>query len=78
MCAISRVRTAGPFSAQSEQLSYCELDPDGLGLCYRVHSMKGAPIELKMAPAVPKRKIAQLLKISAQSEQLCESFTLNA
>ena len=40
--------------------------------------MKGAPIELKMAPAVPKREIAHLLKISAQSEQLRESFTLNA
>ena len=44
----------------------------------QVHRIKGDAIELKMASAVPKRVIAHLLKISAQSEQLCESFTLNA
>ena len=44
----------------------------------QVHSKKGARNELKMVPAVPKREIMQVLKFSAQSEQLCESFTLNA
>ena len=50
----------------------------GHGHLDQVHSIKVARNELKMAPAVPKREIAHLLKISAQSEQLCESFTLNA
>ena len=44
----------------------------------QVHSKKVAPIELKMVPAVTKRKIAHLVQISAQSEQLCKSFALNA
>ena len=42
------------------------------------HSKEGAPIELKMAPAVPKHKITHVDKFSAQLKQLCESFSLNA
>ena len=41
-------------------------------------SIKGAQNELKMVPAVAKQEIAHARRISAQSEQLCESFTLNA
>ena len=44
----------------------------------QVHLKKGAQNELKMVPAVTKREITHTHKISAQSEQLCESFTLNA
>ena len=44
----------------------------------QVHSVKGAQNELKMVPAVTKREIAHVVQFSAQSEQLCESFTLNA
>ena len=44
----------------------------------QVHSKKVAWIELKMAEVIQKRKITQMLQFSAQSEQLCESFTLNA
>ena len=50
----------------------------GHGHLDQVHSIKGAPIELKMAPAVPKRDFVHVVRISAQSEQLCESFTNNA
>ena len=50
----------------------------GQGHLGQVHSKKVAPIEPKMAPAVTKREITHILKISVQSEQLCESFTLNA
>ena len=44
----------------------------------QVHRVKGARNELEMAPAVPKRDIVHVVRIWAQSEQLCESFTNNA
>ena len=44
----------------------------------QVHSKKVAWIELKMAEVFQKRKIVQMLQFSAQSEHICESFTLNA
>ena len=44
----------------------------------QVHSKKGARIELKMVPAVLRREIPHVVRFSAQSEQLCESFTLTA
>ena len=50
----------------------------GRGHVEQVHRVKGALIELKMAEVLQKRKMTQVLKISAQSEQLCESFTLSA
>ena len=50
----------------------------GQGDLGQVHSKKVARIELKMVPAVPRREIAHVIRFSAQSEQLCESFTNNA
>ena len=44
----------------------------------QVHIVKGAQNELKMVSAVTKHKTAHVVQFSAQSEQLCESFTLNA
>ena len=50
----------------------------GQGDLGQVHSKKVAPIEPKVVPAVAKREIAHVVRFSAQSEQLCESFTNNA
>ena len=44
----------------------------------QVHSKKVAQIELKMAEVFQKRKIVHVVQFTAQSEQLCESFTLSA
>ena len=42
MCAILLVRTAGPFSAQLEHLSYCELDLDYLDLLdFKLEQIRG-------------------------------------
>ena len=41
----------------------------------QVHNTKVARNELKMVPAVLKRKIAHVVQISAQSEQLCERYS---
>ena len=50
----------------------------GQGHLGQLHSKKVARIELKMAELIQKREIAHMVQFSAQSEQLCESFALNA
>ena len=79
---ISRVRTAGanlrplrPTNKGGE--SKKQVASDQCHVC-QVHSKKAARIELKMAPAVLTREIMQVVQISAQSEQLCESSCNNA
>ena len=43
----------------------------------QVDNKKVAPMELKMVPAVTKPKIPHMVQFSAQSEKLCESFTVS-
>ena len=48
MCAISLVRTAGPFSAQLEHLSYCELDLHYLDLLdFKLEQIRGQLEQLR-------------------------------
>ena len=49
----------------------------GHGHLDQVHSEKVARNELKMAPAVTKREIVHVVKFSAQSEQLRQSYGSN-
>ena len=47
----------------------------GQGYLGQVHSKKVALIGLKMVPAVTKQEIPRVVRISAQSEQLCERYS---
>ena len=47
----------------------------GQGHVEQVHRVKGARNELEMVPAVTKQEIPHMVKISAQSEQLCERYS---